>query len=223
MLESMIHNPAPTRAEVSDISIAVREGTDAVMLSGETAYGAFPLKSMQTMSIVAKRTESRCACVSGQRLQRQMQRLLLTSQCGTKARSFCTDATVLCSMAKYSGQRRFGTEHAAPITWISREDGQRLNETFAYHTTTMANTLKVPVLVFTQTGNMPELLSHYRPNGQIFAFTDSDVVRRRMALYHAVTALPTDFQRASKDIVNSALLVRLLRAVLALHTCVDIA
>lgn len=60
MLESMIQNPAPTRAEVSDISIAVREGADAVMLSGETAYGAHPLKSMQTMSIVAKRTEFRC-------------------------------------------------------------------------------------------------------------------------------------------------------------------
>ena len=59
MLESMINNPAPTRAEVSDISIAVREGTDAVMLSGETAYGSFPVKSMQTMSIVAKRTETR--------------------------------------------------------------------------------------------------------------------------------------------------------------------
>jgi hypothetical protein len=59
MLESMIQNPAPTRAEVSDISIAVREGADAVMLSGETAYGAHPLKSMQTMSIVAKRTEFR--------------------------------------------------------------------------------------------------------------------------------------------------------------------
>ena len=59
MLESMINNPAPTRAEVSDISIAVREGTDAVMLSGETAYGAHPLKSVQTMSIVAKRTEYR--------------------------------------------------------------------------------------------------------------------------------------------------------------------
>ena len=61
MLESMIENPTPTRAEVSDIAIAVREGTDAIMLSGETAYGKYPLKSMQTMSVVAKRTEFRCA------------------------------------------------------------------------------------------------------------------------------------------------------------------
>lgn len=58
MLESMITNPTPTRAEVSDIAIAVREGTDAVMLSGETAYGQFPFKSVSVMATVAKRTEN---------------------------------------------------------------------------------------------------------------------------------------------------------------------
>lgn len=111
-------------------------------------------------------------------------------------------------MTKYQGQRRFGTEHALPINWISQENRARVNETFAYHTTTMANTLGMPVLVFTATGNMPALLSHYRPNSQIFAFTDNDVVRRRMALYHAVTALKCDFSQGSDSIINSALLVR---------------
>jgi Pyruvate kinase, alpha/beta domain len=118
---------------------------------------------------------------------------------------------VPCSMSRYQGQRRFGTEMAPPIGWIQGEEDpeKRLNETFAYHTTTMANTLGVPVLVFTQTGNMPALLSHYRPNEQIFAFTDCDIVRRRMALYHAVTALKCDFQQDSKQIVQKALKARL--------------
>ncbi len=45
-------------AQVSDIAIAVREGADAVMLSGETAYGKFPFKAVDVMSTVAQRTES---------------------------------------------------------------------------------------------------------------------------------------------------------------------
>lgn len=156
MLESMIVHPTPTRAEVSDIAIAVREGADAVMLSGETAHGKFPLKAVKVMHTVALRTE----------------------------------ATIP------------GAETPADLGQVFKN---HMSEMFAYHATMMSNTLRTSIVVFTRTGFMAILLSHYRPSGTIFAFTDEERVRQRLALYQGVCPVLMDFSDDSEKTFGNAL------------------
>ncbi|CAH9140897.1 unnamed protein product [Cuscuta epithymum] len=156
MLESMIVHPTPTRAEVSDIAIAVREGADAVMLSGETAHGKFPLKAVKVMHTVSLRTE----------------------------------ATIV------------GGETPPNLGQAFKN---HMSEMFAFHATMISNTLGTSIIVFTRTGFMAILLSHFRPSGTIFAFTNEKRIQQRLALYQGVCPIYMDFSADAEETFTNAL------------------
>lgn len=156
MLESMINHPTPTRAEVSDIAIAVRQGADAIMLSGETAHGKYPLKAVNVMRAVASRIES-------------------------------------------SVRSSFD-----PPNQLSSHQSD-LGKIFALHATTMSTTLNIPIMVFTRTGSMAVLLSHYRPCCTIFAFTNEEKIKQRLALYRGVMPIYVEFSDDAEETFSRAL------------------
>jgi pyruvate kinase len=80
MLESMIENPRPTRAEASDVANAILDGTDAIMLSAETASGAYPVQAVETMARIAGYTESHRGPREAQAIEEIRSRILQGTQ-----------------------------------------------------------------------------------------------------------------------------------------------
>ncbi len=141
MLESMILHPRPTRAETSDVANAILDGTDAVMLSGETASGGFPVEAVRTMVKVALDVER-----SG--------------------------------LWRMANRQPPASSHAIPVAVAEA----------ACHA---ALTVRAKaVVVFTQSGATAARIARFRPQLPIIAFTSSDEIRRRLALYWGVRALP---------------------------------
>ncbi|HEY7063863.1 MAG TPA: pyruvate kinase [Chloroflexota bacterium] len=134
MLQSMTTNPRPTRAEASDVANAVLDGSDAVMLSGETAVGMYPVETVQAMARI---------CVAAEALEPNPKSYAPTH----RSRAYAL-VRAACGLADDVEARA--------------------------------------VVVFTRSGHTGQLVSECRPAAPIYALTDDETVRRRLALYWGV-------------------------------------
>ena len=134
MLESMVNNSRPTRAEASDVANAILDGTDAVMLSAETAAGKYPVETVEVMARIAVQAET-----------------------------------------------------ALPDLAVTIARASSFPDVISEAACRAASEVKARAIVaFTQSGFTARLLSKYRPQAPIFAFSPSEVVQRRLNLHWGV-------------------------------------
>ncbi len=143
MLDSMIHNPRPTRAETSDVANAVLDGTDAVMLSGETAAGKYPMEAVNVMDRICRKIEER-------RIQ------LYNSM-----------------------------EYKKP-----EQRDKQIIESLAHTCVLLSEKAESAIIsTITHSGNTARRIAKYRPKVPIFAFTESQKVRRQLNLVWGVRSI----------------------------------
>jgi pyruvate kinase len=162
MLESMITNPRPTRAEASDVANAVLDGTDALMLSGETASGKYPLLAVRTMA-----------------------RIIEEIECSTRFKSRFDNSTL---------------------------EGTYLSNAIAKSAVVASRQMNAAAIAcVTESGGVARLVSEYRPESRIVAFTSRAEVYRRLALYwgvEPVMKVPAASFDAAVEEVGKELLTR---------------
>lgn len=123
MLDSMIRNPRPTRAEAGDVANAVYDGTDAVMLSGETAMGKYPVEAVQMMAKIAETTEAHLDYDKQQKFNKKQRKKDVSRAVAfasvSTAESLRASSLVIPTMSGYTARMISGLRPKTPIYAIS--------------------------------------------------------------------------------------------------------
>ena len=200
MLESMIVNPTPTRAEVTDITHAVQQGVDAIMLSGETATGRYPFKALEVMDVVARRIErhqqlqafgpaGNGACEPGMTGPAQGgEYFAAVARSPDSAAIFAQPPGSPFAAAAGRGMAPLASAaiepRALPVAARARSKVE-----ISRSAAILGNNLEATgILVITRRGLMAALLANCRPTTPIFAFTNTTHVRRRLGIFWGVQA-----------------------------------
>jgi len=183
MLESMIEQPRPTRAEATDVANAVLDGADALMLSGETAIGKYPVEVVKTMA-----------------------RIILEAE--DYARSDDHRPT-LHPLGHAHARRTFEMDPSAQSTDVSLE----VPDMVSAAAVSAAEELGVSrIVAFSQSGFTARLVARYRPGAPIVAFTPEERVARQIQLVWGVRPLVTGTEVGTLDEVVQAVERHLLDA-----------
>ncbi|WP_040952607.1 pyruvate kinase [Gorillibacterium massiliense] len=157
MLDSMQRNPRPTRAEANDVANAIFDGTDAVMLSGESAAGKYPLESVQTMARIAERTEEALEYREIFKKQATAQQVSVTEAISQAVANSALDL------------------HAKAI------------------------------ITCTETGYTARMVSKYRPEAPVIAYTKTERMMRRLVLVWGVTPVLGTDADTTDDMISAAI------------------
>lgn len=183
MLDSMIRNPRPTRAEASDVANAVLDGSDAIMLSGETAAGIYPVESVQTMVNIAKEAE---------RVRRITQPDYRPSQQTVEGYLGASGTGAAATPAQKIGEAPSVAEAVSEAT-----------------VDTAQNVGAAAIIAPTTRGATAKKLARFRPSVPIIAVTPSHIVYRQLAMYWGVYPLMGQRMNTIDEMLEDAVRIAL--------------